>query len=64
MTLLPADSERVTFTSSAYGESLGDSETYQYDLKSGEVKKVDLQYAGEKAILEQFVYIRMDGKKK
>ncbi len=64
VTLLPADSERVTFTSSAYGESLGDSETYQYDLKSGEVKKVDLQYAGEKAILEQFVYIRMDGKKK
>ena len=64
VTLLPADAERVTFTSSSRYEALEDSETYQYDLISGEFQRLDLKYAGEKAILEQFVYVRMGGNDK
>ena len=64
VTLLPADAHRVTFTSSSHYEQLSDSETYQYDLKSGKVQQVDLKYAGEKAILEKFVYVKMKGDRK
>ena len=62
--MLPADAHRVTFTSSSHYEQLSDSETYQYDLKSGKVQQVDLKYAGEKAILEKFVYVKMKGDRK
>ena len=54
----------MTFTSSSHYEQLSDSETYQYDLKSGKVQQVDLKYAGEKAILEKFVYVKMKGDRK
>lgn len=64
VTLLPADSKKVTFTSSARYESLQDSETYQYDLKTGDVQMIDVRYAGEKAVLEQFIYVKMKGEHK
>lgn len=59
VTLLPINSQEVSFTSSAQGEFYEDSETWKISIDSGSASKSEIYFDQEVVLLENFIYFRL-----